>query len=349
MSADETSNSGAANWSSSFARARTEMIVTTMIILAVAHLEMNMARVPVFGIELSRSAPKATILAFLFMFYFYFVIVFFIKFLAEYRTVRIPIETIANLDDNLGRKMESLQLSSLQVHNDDIARYAKQINQSLDTYKKETFERHDYLRLDLNYRWEMLDGDVIRANDLKNAFLAIGEQRDEKAKTQATETIQHALTEARKLNSLDYEKEIKRIDEAANSHLANVRSVVDDLQMSLDQKIAQTLKDIAATANDVRPILATTQTEMEEIRKKTRNLAKALTWDKVVFGFWVPLIFALVSVGLSVPQAIADMKPLLPSVAKCLPPLDQQCWYREPPTSLDRIVNFVKQLNGVAR
>lgn len=349
MSADETSNSDTTNWSSSFARARTEMIVTTMIILAMTHLEMNMSRVPALGIELSRSAPKATILAFLFMFYIYFVIVFFLKFLAEYNTIRIPIETIANLDKSLGRQMESLQLNSLQVHYDDIAGYETQINNSLEKYKNETFERHDYLRLDRNYRWEVLDGDVIRVNDLKNALLAIGEQRDEKAKTQAIKTIQDALTEARKLNNIDHELEIKKLDDAANSHLVGIRSVIDGFQNSLAQKTSQTLKDIATTANDVKPILAATQTEMEEIRKKTRSLAKALTWDKLVFGFWVPLIFAVVSVGLSVPQATADMKPFLTSVVKCFLPLDLRCWYRVPPTSFDLIVNFFKQLNGIVQ
>ncbi|WP_428429555.1 hypothetical protein [Pararhizobium sp.] len=343
MSAEETSSNGKANWSSSFARARTEMIVTTVIILAVTHLDMNLSKIPGFGIELAHGAPKATILAFLLLFFAYFLVVFVVKCLAEYRDVQLPAGILSSLEESLKDHVNRLHTLPEPAHAEALDVHVAQLHRAVDEYKQATFKRYEQFLAYLPERWAVTDGNRIDAVDFQHVLASIGKPMDEVARAGVVNAVQAEVDRSKKLNDLNWEQEVIKLNANAEAHLTSVREVIDRFQLNLNSEIAQTQKDIAARAHDVKPILSAIQVDIDKIRSETRNLARALTWDKIVFGFWVPLIFALLAVGFSVPQAIADMKPLGSSIAKCSSPLKENCWYRDPQTPFESMKNFVRK------
>ncbi|WP_454746056.1 hypothetical protein [Ciceribacter selenitireducens] len=349
MNTEETSNIGKGNWSSSFARARTELIVATVIILAMTHLDMNLSRIPGFGIELEHGAPRATILAFLLLFFVYFLVVFLVKYLAEYRDVQLPTDILRKLETRLKEHVSALQSLPQPAHDEAINLHVSQLHRSLDKYKEATFTRYGHLAAHLPQRWAIGDHNRIDEMDLQNALAKVGTPLDEQNQATTVRTIQAAITQAKRFNDLRYENEVKQLESAAEAHLVSVRADIEGLKLNLEGQISQIQSDIAAQANDVKPILSAIQVDIDKIRRETRDLARAFTWDKIVFGFWVPLIFALTSIGFSTPQAIADMEPLMARITQCLPPSKQQCWYREPQNALDRTIDFFRQLNSIAR
>lgn len=316
MSEEEAPSKAKANWSSSFMRARTEMTATAVFILAVTHL--GVTKFPFFGSELSH-APKATILLFLIGFFVYFTLAFCVKFRAEHGDVGLPIETLDRLDTGLHGKVERLFSFQSRPFADDVARHVETLNQAMTQYKNDAFAPIESMAQFFKERWHAQPHGM-RPVFIEDVVPKIGIVMDEQTRNQILRFHNQALAEARQYNDKLYENNVLRLDRYASTHLETVTKTIDSFQQGLDDQIQAYQAEVAAKAEQVKLDMLDTKNEIERIRKEIRSLAKALTWDKIVLGFWVPLAFAVLCVAYALPQAVYDMAPLKAASSKCLPP-----------------------------
>lgn len=302
------------------------MTATAVFILSVTHL--GVTKIPFFGIELSH-APKATVLLFLIGFFVYFTIAFCVKFRAEHGDVTLPIETLDRLDTGLHGKVERLFSFQSRPFADDVARHVETLNQAMTQYKNDAFAPIENMAQFFKERWHTKPHGM-RPVFFEDVVPEIGIVMDEQNRNQILRFHSHALAEARQYSDKLYENNVLRLERYASTHLEIVTKTVDSFQRGLDEQIQAYQAEVAAKAEQIKLDTRDAKNEIERIRKQIRSLGKALTWDKIVLGFWVPLAFSMLCVAYALPQAVHDMAPLTAVGAKCLPPT-WPCFLRNAP------------------
>jgi ABC-type multidrug transport system fused ATPase/permease subunit len=320
------------------------MTVTAVIILVVTHLDMNMTKIPGFGIELAHGAPKSRILLFLVGFFLYFTAAFVVKFIAERGAITLPRKSLQSLESGLKRRIENLASHQQSSLVENVKGLTNTLQYAVDEFKEQTFTKHDHLLGASDERWATFDNTSAREEQLA----ALHMLPDDPPNNEKWQQIRGAWTErnlrARKIGDAVYEQNIEKLNAAAAAHLHNVRLYLADFETRFRAQIEHVQKEIAAQAADVHAMNA----NIKRIRRELRSLARALTWNNIILGFALPLVFSLGAFAYSLPQALVDMSPI--AEANCLPPLRWECYYRDPtPGPLARVKDVLDQALGVLR
>ena len=94
-------NGHQAHWSGTFQRLRAETVVMAVVLLAATQLELNLSKLPILGIEFTKSIPKGPVLLFLHIFFLYFASAWVVR----YRREKFSIEAERRELDGLRDKM----------------------------------------------------------------------------------------------------------------------------------------------------------------------------------------------------------------------------------------------------
>ncbi|UTV38119.1 hypothetical protein MYG64_07440 [Ensifer adhaerens] len=328
MSAEEATQKKQVDWSSSFVRTRTEMTVTTVILLAVTHLDMSLTKIPGFGIELAHSAPRAGILAFLILFFLYFTAAFVVRFLTEYGDVKLPSDTLQGLDREFNGRVLQLVSFNSSPFSEEVRRYAETLTSALAEYRTATWRHVQRLAPAPDpSRTENIH--MFKPETFASELPAVGTLLGDIERERIIEAHQRYLDRDKPRVAKVYHENVAHFETEAKNHLHTVNQTLDTFETKLAANVTQYQTALGEQAQQVKNELSATRGEIDRIRKQIRSLARVMTWDELWFGFIFPLAFALISFAYTLPQAIADMAPLTASVQKCFPPTSE-CFYRDP-------------------
>lgn len=252
------------------------------------------------------------------------------KFRTEHGDVSLPNEALHRLDMSLHGKVESLFSFQSRPFSEDAARLVETLDHAIRQYKHEVCGPIEIMARSISDRWEVQFGGM-QPDSFDRIVPKVGAVMDESARAGVIRFHNRALAKAKQYNDDLYQRSVLRLDADAASHLQTMNKTLYAFQQDLDQKIEAYEVEVSARAEEVKADLRDTTNEIERIRKEIRSLAKALTWDKIVLGFWVPLTFSVLCVAYALPQAVYDMAPLKAAGSKCLPPT-WSCFLRKAPT-----------------
>ena len=148
---------GGDDWSASFVRVRTEMSVTTVILVSVVWLDMNLSKIPGFGVELSHQAPKGWIILFLLLFFFYFAFSLVIKFWRENAHIKEPRSSLIAYEETLRKQIERLMAFSQPDYAAELKQYTDAIGKAYEEYNKHSVTKFEQLTNWQKERWNRSD------------------------------------------------------------------------------------------------------------------------------------------------------------------------------------------------
>ncbi len=122
------------NWSSHFARLRTESVVVGLIFFSVAQLPVNLKKVPLLGIEFTSDAPIGTFLLFLLSFWLYLTVAWWLRFKIEIVDAEKSLDEGNKLFVNAASAIQ--QIEHIKVPDDAITR-GREFQKQCDRMKSE--------------------------------------------------------------------------------------------------------------------------------------------------------------------------------------------------------------------
>ena len=95
------SDEGAKHWSGTFQRLRAESVVLSLLLLAVARLDVKLEKVPVLGIEFTHALTRGPLLTFLLLFWLYFTAAWWVRYRVERIDANVQINKARNYIDQV--------------------------------------------------------------------------------------------------------------------------------------------------------------------------------------------------------------------------------------------------------
>jgi len=155
------------------------------------------------------------------------------------------------------------------------------------------------------------------------------------------------MNENKLRSDLKYERQVEELGKRGEEFLANANTAVSDALARMNNRIEEMKGELHAQGPGIQNSLSEIRTKTDALRTEMRSLAGAIAWDHLVFGFWVPLVFASTSVLVSLPRALAEIKPAIASAAACLSPHFMTCFTPQPPTVLSQALSVLRSMLGL--
>jgi hypothetical protein len=297
MSGDEDPNKQ--NWSGTFVRNRTEVVSVAILIFVTTELGLNFKKIPILGIDLAHDAPKGIFLIGMFGFFLYFLACWCVRCMVELKGTGLPKDYLASSLDPL------------------TAELAKVREVSLPNWQERLPPLEEQWSLEMKQFWEQSGMGPI---DLANWFNLSAVSRGLE-KTKALETFEARLPE--------YEARIVQ----AQARLQETGRRVTEMGVErLHAFRIDTISELTKVGPEIGKRLDDIHLQIELLRVRLKHFRHALAWDKIVLGFWVPLVVAVLLVFISSPQAWLDTKQSVRALPGCFTDW-KSCFLREDVTT----------------
>ncbi|ASP64367.1 hypothetical protein [Sinorhizobium meliloti] len=267
-------NEAPKHWSAGFQRLRAEVIVLSLVLLAMTQLNVSLDKVPFLGLEVKPPLHnKSPLIAFLYVFAFYFMVAWYSRFRVEWAEVGLPARHLDDFVKNVRTQLDRVQsLDPLDataitncIHSLTIA--SKNFNDSRDAAIK-------------TYISEMCKS----VSNLKHIEDVIASSKNV-TRDEYIDNLERTVS--RVLALLDgranaFGDGLKSFAQISAEAIEEAKRVVSGFEYRISQRSPELIKLAEAFDNKCR----------QYIEDATR-IKHAITWDRLLLGFWIPFAFAL--------------------------------------------------------
>lgn len=313
-------NEGPRAWSPTFVRNRAEVITIAVLIFAFTMHAPGLTGVPF--VPLAGPIPRSPVLALLLISFAYFVIVWCLRAWIEFRDE----EKLKDIQREMTAASKHIE-STLEIAHQQMASF------ELKAMPRGWIEDLDKrIVLDPRSVRSILGYSQMLSDRYREQFTMVGGGTfNPKNPPGADKYLEFATREIADWHAV-VEAQGAEWQQEKLEHEAYIRAAIDKGKAEIDKAADEAKATIAAYGPRLSAALAGVHEVYEASTKTLKSYRHAVGADKVVLGYYVPLIFALSLVLLSLPQAIADTREGRAFILSCVGNIDFNCLYRSEPT-----------------